>query len=85
MNLIAALLRANDKSRTFLRELDDAEAAVGPQAGLAISRALTQDLIAKTEAAIASGDVLQMLAVAEAQGLGEESEADAAINQEPTE
>lgn len=82
MNLVEALQKANNESREHLRELAETEALIGPSPGIEISRTITKNLIAQTEAAIASGDVLLMLAAAEAHGLGEESESDAAT---PTE
>jgi hypothetical protein len=71
MNLVEALQEENRKSRQFLVELDEAEKIL-PGPGCAISRAVTSALIRQTEDAIASGDVLQMLAAAKAHGLGEE-------------
>lgn len=70
MNLIEALQEANEKSRAHLRELDEVEALAGPSPGIAFSRTLTKRLIAQTEAAIASDDVLQMVAAASAHGIG---------------
>lgn len=71
MNLVEALQEENRKSREFLLELDETE-ALCPGPGLAVSRALTQALIRQTEAAIASGDAMQMLAAAKAHGIREE-------------
>jgi hypothetical protein len=73
MNLIEALQEENRKSREFLVELDETEKLLPGDRGLAISRAITSALIRQTEDAIASGDVLQMLAAAKAHGLGEEA------------
>lgn len=72
-NFVEGLLEANEKSRKFLLELDETEKLLGGnQAGIGISRAITKQLIAETERAIGSGDVLQMLAAAKMHGLGED-------------
>lgn len=79
MNLVEALLKANEEAREHLRQLDEIDATQGPSAGIAISRSITKGLIAQTEAAIGSGDVLAMLRMATAHGIGEpERTADAA-------
>jgi len=75
VNLVEALQEENRKSREFLVELDETEKLL-PGPGLAISRAITSALIRQTEDAIASGDVLKMLAAAKAHGLGGDGEAE---------
>lgn len=72
MNLIEALQKANDDSRKFLQELDDCERLGLSGPGISMSRAITRKLVAETEAAIASGDVMQMLHMAAAHGIGED-------------
>lgn len=78
MNLVEGLQRANNESREFLAQLDETEKLLGKphgsDPGLNISRQVTLSLIRATEEAIASGDVLQMLAAANLHGLGEEAE-----------
>lgn len=71
MNLIEALQAKNEESRDFLRELEATASAMdGPSGGLQLSAEITRGLIAKTEEAIASGDVMQMLGAAAAHGIG---------------
>lgn len=73
MNLIEALQAENEKSREHLRELEGTAKLLGKgdsDLGLRISATITRTLIAQTEAAIASGDVMQMLAAAQAHGIG---------------
>ena len=73
-NLIDGLQEANEESRRFLAELEDCARVMGHKGAaddlwLRVSKAITEGLIRQTEAAIASGDVLQMLAAASAHGL----------------
>lgn len=77
MNLIAAMQAENTKSRAFLAELDEAAVAMGKKSakddrGLNISRMVYLGLIKQSEGAIASGDVVAMVAIAQAQGIGGE-------------
>lgn len=79
MNLIEAMQADNTKSRAFLVELDESAVLFGNKsaaddAGLNVSRMVTQALIDQSEKAIASGDVVQMIAVAQAQGIGRADE-----------
>lgn len=71
MNLVEALQKANNDSREFIKELDRTSELMkgSPHDGTHISKALTQGLIDATEAAIASGDVVKMLGVADLHGL----------------
>lgn len=75
MNLIEAMQAENAKNRAFLTELDDAARAMGMKSaeddpGLNASRMITAALIGQSEKAIASGDVVEMVTVAQAQGIG---------------
>jgi anthranilate/para-aminobenzoate synthase component I len=70
MNLIEALQRENDKSRAFIAELD----ALPGDPGLEISKAAHREMIRRAEAAIASGDVVAMVAAAQMCGIGESAE-----------
>lgn len=77
MNLVEALQEANNKSRKFVAQLDETAVLLGmgtraeDDPGLAMSKSITLHLIQQTEAAIASGDVLRMLAVADLHGIGQ--------------
>jgi hypothetical protein len=81
MNLIEALQAENEKSREHLRDLEETakllgKGSVDADPGLRISASITRALIAQTEVAIASGDVLKMLAAAGAHGIGTGDEAE---------
>ncbi len=77
MNLVEGLLAANDESRRFLVELEekakllDHESAADDP-GLALSKTATLALIEATDKAVSSGDVVEMVKVAELHGLGGE-------------
>ena len=68
MNLVEALQNANNRSREFIQECEDAKQLVSNVGGLDISIAVTGALIVATEKAIASGDVSQMVKAADAHG-----------------
>ncbi len=73
--LAQSLLDANDKTRKFLAELEDAARAMGHKnvdedPGLRISKAVYAGLVDSTEKAIASGDVVAMVQAAQAHGIG---------------
>jgi len=70
MNLVEALQDENRKGRDFLKELESLE-ALGP--GPKVSRQITHSLIDLTEKALSSGDVLEMLKAASANGIGGDS------------
>ncbi len=75
MNLIEALQAENTKSRAFLVELDETAVLLGHKSaaedlGINLSRVATLAMIAQSEKAIASGDVVQMVGIAQLQGIG---------------
>lgn len=76
MNLVEFLQKKNNESRQFLQDLEETKKLLlgSNHAGLEISRTLTQHIIDTAEAAIASGDVLQMISAAKLHGLDEEAQ-----------
>lgn len=70
MNLIEGLLAANEKSRQHIVECKEIQASGHGGAGIELSIAITKTLIADTEAAIGSGDVVRMVQAAADHGLG---------------
>ncbi len=73
--LAQSLLDANEKSREFLKELEETAVALGHKCadddpGLKVSKAVTKALILATERAVASGDVVAMVLAADAHGAG---------------
>jgi len=72
MNLVEALQAKNDEHRRFVAELEETAKLLGKpnDPGLAMSKAITLGLIQTNEAAIASGDVVQLVAAARQNGIG---------------
>lgn len=71
MNLVKALVKANNEARAFLRWLEEHKIKGLPGAGVEPARTATKHLIAQTEVAIASGDIVLMLEAAAAHGIGD--------------
>lgn len=79
MNLVEALLADANKSREFIKKLDEtAELMHGEgktaddDPGLALSKALTESTIKAIETAIGSGDLVEMVKLAQLLGIGGE-------------
>ena len=75
MNLIEALQARAAESREFLAELEETAKLLGHTSaatapGLGISKALHDGIIRRCEAAIASGDTVEMVKVGAALGVG---------------
>ena len=73
-NMIEALQEANRQGREHIAQLEETAKMFPNAAGLVVSRKITEALIRQTEAAIASGDIIAMLAAAKANGLDAEQQ-----------
>lgn len=80
MNLIESLQAEANKAREFISQLDETARLMGKgetaegDPGLAMSKAMMRARIERIERVIASGDVVAMVEVAAAEGIGQEGE-----------
>jgi len=72
VNLVEALLKENESNREFLAQLDESDEVIGKNPGTEISRTIYKDLIKRTDEAIGSGDVVEMVKMAQLHGVGKE-------------